>query len=107
MAKRPSPSKASMLSLIHISEFAQLKAVGKAFEGMTFRMQVDVLDCLGSVSYTHLDVYKRQIYKGVKAMKPWVKVSTCPVGKYKDTSRYPSRGWNAFHTCLLYTSRCV
>ena len=31
-------------------------------------------------------------------MKPWVKVSTCPVGKYKDTSRYPSRGWNAFHT---------
>jgi len=40
----------------------------------------------------------RYIYKGVKAMKPWVKVSTCPVGKYKDTSRYPSRGWNAFHT---------
>lgn len=31
-------------------------------------------------------------------MKPWVKVSTCPVGKYRDTSRYPSRGWNAFFT---------
>lgn len=40
----------------------------------------------------------RTIYKGVKAMKPWVKVSTCPVGKYRDTSRYSSRGWNAFHT---------
>ena len=40
----------------------------------------------------------RYIYKGVKAMKPWVKVSTCPVGKYRDTSRYPSRGWNAFFT---------
>lgn len=38
----------------------------------------------------------RYIYKGVKAMKPWVKVSTCPVGKYRDTSRYSSRGWNAF-----------
>lgn len=38
----------------------------------------------------------RYIYKGVKALKPWVKVSTCPVGKYKDTSRYSSRGWNAF-----------
>ena len=38
----------------------------------------------------------RYIYKGVKEIKPWVKVSTCPVGKYKDTSRYPSRGWNAF-----------
>ena len=40
----------------------------------------------------------RHIYKGVKALKPWVKVSTCPVGKYRDTSRYSSRGWNAFHT---------
>ena len=40
----------------------------------------------------------RHLYKGVKALKPWVKVSTCPVGKYRDTSRYPSRGWNAFHT---------
>ena len=40
----------------------------------------------------------RYIYKGVKQLKPWVKVSTCPVGKYRDTSRYSSRGWNAFHT---------
>lgn len=40
----------------------------------------------------------RYIYKGVKAIKPWVKVSTCPVGKYRDTSRYSSRGWNAFFT---------
>ncbi len=40
----------------------------------------------------------RYIYKGVKEIKPWVKVSTSPVGKYKDTSRYSSRGWNAFHT---------
>ena len=39
----------------------------------------------------------RHIYKGVKAMKPWVKVSTSPVGKYRDTSRYPSRGWNAYN----------
>lgn len=40
----------------------------------------------------------RYIYKGVKKLKPWVKVSTCPVGKYKDTSRYSSRGWNALYT---------
>ena len=40
----------------------------------------------------------RYIYKGVKAIKPWVKLSASPVGKYRDTSRYPSRGWNAFHT---------
>lgn len=40
----------------------------------------------------------RYIYKGVKAMKPWVKVSTCPVGKFRDTTRYSSKGWNAFYT---------
>lgn len=40
----------------------------------------------------------RYIYKGVKALKPWVKVSTCPVGKFRDTSRYSSRGFNAFYT---------
>lgn len=40
----------------------------------------------------------RHIYKNVKLIKPWVKVSTCPVGKYRDTSRYSSRGFNAFFT---------
>lgn len=40
----------------------------------------------------------RSIYKEVKRVKPWVKVSSSPVGKFKDTSRYSSRGWNAFHT---------
>lgn len=40
----------------------------------------------------------RYLYQGVKKIKPWVKVSTCPVGKYRDTSRYSSRGWNAFYT---------
>lgn len=40
----------------------------------------------------------RYIYKGAKAMKPWVKLSASPVGKYRDTSRYSSRGWNAFFT---------
>ena len=29
------------------AKFEQLKAVGKVFDGMTFRIQVDVLDCLG------------------------------------------------------------
>ena len=38
----------------------------------------------------------RYIYNGVKEIKPWVKVSTSPIGKYRDTSRYSSRGWNAY-----------
>ena len=40
----------------------------------------------------------RHIYEGVKQLKPWVKVSTSPVGKYRDTSRYSSRGWNAYYS---------
>lgn len=39
----------------------------------------------------------RRLYTDIKALKPWVKVSSSPVGKYRDTSRYPSRGWNAYH----------
>lgn len=40
----------------------------------------------------------RRIYNDVKALKPWVKVSSSPVGKYRDTRRYSSRGWNAYMT---------
>ena len=29
------------------AQFETIKAVGRTFEGMTFRMQVDVMDCLG------------------------------------------------------------
>lgn len=39
----------------------------------------------------------RYIYNGVKALKPWVKVSTSPVGKFDDTTRYPSKSWNAYN----------
>ncbi len=38
----------------------------------------------------------RYIYNEVKETKPWVKVSTSPIGKYRDTNRYSSLGWNAF-----------
>lgn len=40
----------------------------------------------------------RKLYNEVKLMKPWVKVSSSPVGKFKDTSRYSSYGWNAYET---------
>lgn len=39
----------------------------------------------------------RHLYKGIKAEKPWIKVSSSPIGKFKDTSRYSSSGWNAYH----------
>lgn len=39
----------------------------------------------------------RYVHKGVKQKKPWVKLSSSPVGKYKNTRRYPSKSWNAYH----------
>jgi len=40
----------------------------------------------------------RQAYEAIKALKPWVRVSCSPVGKYNDVSRYSARGWSAFGT---------
>ena len=37
----------------------------------------------------------RTISRRVKGIKPWVKMSCSPVGKYDDLTRYPSYGWNA------------
>ena len=37
----------------------------------------------------------RTISRRVKSIKPWVKMSCSPIGKYDDTQRYWSRGWNA------------
>ena len=37
----------------------------------------------------------RKIHDSIKAVKPWVKLSCSPVGKYDDLSRYQSFGWNA------------
>lgn len=37
----------------------------------------------------------RRIHDTVKAIKPWVKMSCSPLGKYADLPRYSSRDWNA------------
>lgn len=42
--------------------------------------------------------FVRTLYKRVKELKPWVCVSCSPLGKFKDTPRYSSRGWNAYNT---------
>ena len=36
----------------------------------------------------------REIYNDVKLIKPWVKVSSSPVGKYDDTRRYIGKRTN-------------
>ena len=40
----------------------------------------------------------RRLHAEVTQLKPWVKVSSSPVGKFKDTNRYSSLGWNAYET---------
>ena len=37
----------------------------------------------------------RRLYSDIKALKPWVKVSSSPVGKYANLTRFSSKGWNA------------
>lgn len=37
----------------------------------------------------------REISTAVKCVKPWVKMSCSPIGKYDDLTRYWSHGWNA------------
>ncbi len=39
----------------------------------------------------------RAIYQRVKSLKPWVRVSSSPVGKFRDLSRYSSKGWNCYN----------
>lgn len=39
----------------------------------------------------------KAIHDRVKAIKPWVAVSCSPIGKFRDTRRYPSGGWNAYN----------
>lgn len=38
----------------------------------------------------------RTIYNKVKQLKPWIKISSSPIGKFGDLPRYTSRGWNAY-----------
>ncbi|MCD7714501.1 MAG: family 10 glycosylhydrolase [Prevotella sp.] len=38
----------------------------------------------------------REVHSRVKSLKPWVKISCSPVGKFSDLPRQSSHGWNAY-----------
>ena len=38
-----------------------------------------------------------EVNKTVKHVKPWVKTSSSPIGKYADLTRYSSKGWSAYN----------
>lgn len=46
----------------------------------------------------NLTAIVRYVYNGIKTKKPWVKFSSSPVGRYRDTSRYKSTTWNSYHS---------
>ena len=60
-------------------------------------LRASLLERLKTVSYTHLDVYKRQVLAA--AVRPAGDRGT-------DDARLHGLG-NQCHPCLLYTSRCV
>ena len=58
---------------------------------------------LASVSYTHLDVYKRQIKRSVQAEN--IEADFCNTGK-EGLQKLREQEYQLV-VCLLYTSRCV
>lgn len=38
-----------------------------------------------------------KVHDVVKPIKPWVKLSSSPIGKYRDLSRFSSGGWNCYN----------
>jgi len=56
----------------------------------TWRQRIPVPQARANITKIVNEVYCR-----VKSLKPWVKMSCSPIGKYDDLSRYSSRGWNA------------
>ncbi len=38
----------------------------------------------------------KRVHDTVKPIKPWVKLSSSPIGKYRDLARYSAKGWNCF-----------
>ena len=65
------------------SDAASYKKYGKGKDKRAWRLE----------NVTHI---VRKCYEAVKELKPWVRVSCSPVGKYKDMSRYSARGWSAY-----------
>lgn len=44
----------------------------------------------------HITYIVQCIHDRVKSLKPWLKLSCSPIGKFDDLSRYRSFGWNAY-----------
>jgi len=43
----------------------------------------------------NVDRCVQAVHDAIKAVRPWIKISCSPIGKYSDLTRQSSRGWNA------------
>ena len=80
-----------------------------AERGITLHIGQDIVE---TVSYTHLDVYKRQVVDlSTRALKvvtmPRAGSSSCAPCPHSQRLRALSTRSAECRTCLLYTSRCV
>lgn len=82
---------------IHLDYLRYPEKAKTSFDSREFR-QLGKGKSLMQFRRDNLTEILRSIYQEVKKEKPWVKVSTSPVGKFRDTSRYSSGNWNAYHT---------
>ncbi len=57
----------------------------------TFRLKTS-----GKTARDNITRIVRLVAQEVKAIKPWMKTSCSPIGKFSDLGRYSSHGWNAF-----------
>ncbi|MDO4994248.1 MAG: family 10 glycosylhydrolase [Bacteroidales bacterium] len=53
--------------------------------------------CTASEKRENITRIVRRVHEEVKAVKPWVKLSSSPIGKYADLSRYSAGGWNCYN----------
>ncbi len=53
-------------------------------------------DCTTNQRRENITSIVRKIHNAVKPIKPWVKLSSSPIGKFRDLSRYSSKGWNSY-----------
>ena len=58
-----------------------------------------------AVSYTHLDVYKRQVGGRMEHLQSQLRAAGAVAGHVSYGLHYPAD--EVQHACLLYTSRCV
>ena len=93
--------KEQQLSLIHISPTAFLDRDAVLLQEPV--REIFKARCIVPVSYTHLDVYKRQEYLCVKNGDE----QGFTADEFKTAQ---TEGWEKqyqYKVCLLYTSRCV